>query len=222
MSNIFTEKYINNNKAKIIDYFILIKLIFLKYNVHFYDTFYQEIIEYILPKININNLMYNTISNTYYCLDYDDILNFNNKYNIKNKYIKLLFKNSNFLNEYNNSKKNNFNMKIDIQYNTSYDYYIRENGVSPLNGIIFIKLTFIKDIFYILNYTITNFIYEIPLYMIYEIQNINTFTQFDNIITNIWENNLGFVMYDYIVSDTIKKIIYYEFFKKIILRLNIF
>jgi hypothetical protein len=215
--NIYKHNDYNNNKAKIIDYFILIKLIFYKYYVFLHNDFYKEIIEYLLPIIRFNNNLYKKIYNNYYVYDIDNVLNFSNKYNIKDKFVKLLYKNNNFNYDINNEK---YKIKLEIQFNTFFDYS-NTFGIIESNGIFFIKITFIKEILFF-NFPISSFYFDIPLINVYEIKKINKFTMFDNYMTSIWENNMALIMYNYIISHPIKKIIYYELFKKIILRLDIF
>jgi hypothetical protein len=57
--------------------------------------------------------------------------------------------------------------------------------------------------------------------MFKNIKEYNSFNKFNNLCKLIWENNKGLLMDDYIFSNGIKKIIYYDLFKKIVLRLLI-
>jgi hypothetical protein len=51
------------------------------------------------------------------------------------------------------------------------------------------------------------------------IKYIDKYDIFNHFIIMIWEDNQGILMDDYIYSNPIKKIIYFELFKKVIKRL---
>lgn len=187
-------------KSVMIEYLIILKLIMKKKNIYFSNNFYVEWLEYLLPSIKIK--LYNIINNQIY----SNIYRFNDflmKYNIK-YFTKNIIKKSYF---------NNFDVNINIISNL--DNFLIKN-------IISIKINFIQKI-YIFNLSLYQFEFSIPIDEIdnlYKLNNKNIiFNEFDKFMTNIWNNNQGILMYDYMFSSSIKKIIYFDFFKKIVLRL---
>jgi hypothetical protein len=193
-------------KSVMIEYLIILKLIMKKKNIFFSNNFYVEWLEYLLPYMkiklyNINNKIYN-INNQIY----SNIYTFNDflmKYNIK-YFIKNIIKKSYF---------NNFNVNINIICDLNH-YFIK--------NIINIKINFIQK-FYIFNLSVYEFEFSIPIDEIdnlYKFKNKNiNFYEFDKFMINIWNNNQGILMYNYMFSSLIKKIIYFDLFKKIVLRL---
>jgi hypothetical protein len=133
-----------------------------------------------------------------------------NTYNIKYNLIHYLFKISNI-------DIKNINNKVI----TKIYYYSHSLYEEFKSNIICLKINFIKTYFYVFNYNISSFTFEIPINDLKKLKKLNTFILFDEYINNIWNNNNGILMYEYIISNPIEKIIYFELFKKIFLRINI-
>lgn len=195
-------KYSFHNKAKIIDYLILLKLIFRKYNIYMYNDFYIELIEYIKPIFIYSENNYFYKYNNMFTL-----YEFENSYNIKNKILKLFLTNQYY-------SKNIDNILVYINF-----YYEKQIYKDSTSIILFFKINFIKKYFYILNYTITSLFYEIPLIEINNLKKIKNIYLFNEYISNIWQDSCAELMYDYIISNASKKLLYYEIFKKIICRI---
>ena len=198
-----------HNKTKIIDCLILLNLWMNKFNIYFPYNFYKELLLYLIPKIDIKlSLLKNDFFNMYY--DYCSCDYFVAKYNIKHY---LLYKiNKIYLSKNNNYINNNIYTKITIFNN----YY---NDIKILD----IKIYFINK-YAIFNNLINLFEFKLPIDMDYIFKNIkeyNSFNKFNNLSKLIWENSKGLLMDDYIFSNGLKKIIYYNLFKKIVLRLLI-
>lgn len=183
-----------DNKLKIIDYLIILKLIMKNKNMDMPVLFYKLWLEYLQPYINKN--YFNKINSH----EYISILNLNSaitNYNLKDY---LLFKfNSEF------KKQNNFNFEIKINYNIIgiNKYIFFEINLYNHNNIFFSK--------------IEKFIYQYPEIDIHFIINTKfNYNNFNNYMLKIWELEHGVIMYDYFISNPLKKIIYYDFFNKII------
>jgi hypothetical protein len=198
-SNLF-----NLNKSKVIDYIICLKLIIKKINIEMPNIFYKEWISYLLPSFNNYN-NYNNYNNI--------IMNSNifiSSYNLNNKLLHKLNKEYYSKNHYSNP---------DITVNIKKDKIFREN-----KNIILIDIYFHKY-YYILNfkikYIIDKFMFEFPiniLKMILINKNNIDFNYFNDLINLIWTDNSTMLMDDYIYCSAFKKIVYYDLFKKIILR----
>jgi hypothetical protein len=135
------------------------------------------------------------INDSYY--EYLKINDFITKYNIKNKllYLSNIFKSINSIKIYIYFDKIDQNKMVNIQ-------------IKLIQKIIF---NFEKNIFE----------FNLPLNLLQTFKNIKfTYNYFNEIMTNIWEDNYGLLMSKYIFSSAIDKIIYYELFKKIIKRIN--
>lgn len=208
----FVTQYINKknieilnkyNKCKLIDYLLLIKLIMEERNIYFSNLFYIEIVSYLKPHILpiynsiINNNQYN----------YSDLANnIISKYNIDYSLFgyKIFMKNKPY------SLYVNKDMYIDI--------YIKKKITNDIT-IFDIKIHFNLYSFNInVIGKIDFFHYEIPV-ISYKNIKYNTFDNFNNDMIDIWSDNFAIFMWDYFTCINDKKIIYYELFKKIIIRL---
>jgi hypothetical protein len=86
----------------------------------------------------------------------------------------------------------------------------------------------IHKYYYILNfkikYIIDKFVFDLPInilkmILLYKNNNNNIdFNYFNDAMTLIWSDNSTVLMDDYIYCSAFKKIIYYDLFKKIVLR----
>lgn len=173
------------NKSNIIDYLILLNLIFRNKNMYFHNIFYKEFSKYLIPYIDIK------INDSYYeYLKYNEFIT---KYNIKNKLLNI-FKNINFV-------------KIFIYFDKI-----------DQNKIIIFKIKFLNKILF--NFEKKVFEFNLPLKLLVPLKNIELKYNIFNInMIELWKNNYGLLMSNYIFSSAIDKIIYYELFKKIILRI---
>ena len=121
------------NKSNLIEYMLLLKLIFHNKNIYFPNIFYVDIVKYLIPNFQIKNY-------------YNDTLIYNNfipKYNIKEKLLNILIDNKKlYCNIYLQYKVYNIydivQLKIDI-YKIQYDIYY-------LNKILFLYEFPIKDL----------------------------------------------------------------------------
>ena len=70
---------------------------------------------------------------------------------------------------------------------------------------------------------IEKFIYQYPEIDINFIINTKfNYNDFNNYMLKIWELEHGVIMYDYFISNSLKKIIYYDFFNKIIKKILLY
>jgi len=191
LSSIFLNKIKYN--SLIIDYIIILKQIMKSKNIYFPNNFYKEWLEYLLPIYSFNE------NNIYY--DYSNIMYFLQKYNINNGIFNIMFKN-------NNSKLNDIYVSV----------YIVNNIIKHDNSILYIKININKKYLYCIDYKILEYNFEIPMIELYNLNNIKTYYIFDNYMCNIWEKYYGLYMYDYVLSKPSEKIIYYQLFKKIIIK----
>ena len=180
----------------IIDYIIILKQIMKSKNIYFPNNFYKEWIEYLLPKYFFNK------NNIYY--DYSKIKYFLQKYNINNGIFNIIYKNNNYIYQ---------------SFNNIYMYvYIVNNVIKHENNILYITINFNKKYLYFLDYTILKYIFEIPIIELHNLKYIKTYYVFDNYMKNIMEKYNGLYMFNYILSKPSEKIIYYELFKKIVMK----
>jgi len=213
--NFVNDQYINNlstintnsyNKCKIIDYFILLKLIFRKNNIHMYDDFFKDLVLYLTPTID-NTFFYETITYEYYIPKSKKyctypLKDFINMLNIKNIILHLI----------------NDNNHIDI-YLIDIIIYHKKND--PTNLLyIFLKIYEKGNKYYSFNHC---FDFELPQYVLNN-KYINafknySFEEFDNYIIDIYNNNYGNIMCDYIDSNKLKKDIYFDLFKKLVIKI---
>ena len=190
----------NHNKCKVIDYLILLKLILLNKNIYFPNNFYKEWVLYLTPYLKKNN-------DNHYILYYDycEISQFIPRYNIKYNLLNIFNKLYNFKNIY-------------------ITVFLRKKKDFDNVSFLVIDINLMRNINFVINdiiqYIIETFIFEIPEYMINSLKNIEwTFLKFNKLIIKIWEEYFGVVMYQYIYSSYVEKIIYYHFFKKIFVRI---
>lgn len=189
------------NRSKLIDYLLLLKIIMKDRNIHFSNLFYIEILSYFQIKIlSIYTEILN--NNNYYFSDLAN--NVISKYNLNY----LLFENKNY-----------FENKL------NYDYFNNDIHITisiKKNRIHEIEVFDIHIIFNIFsNYLvkkIEKYQYEIPI-ILYQRIKYHNFNIFNNIILDIWKEYMGLIMWDYFISDDNIKYIYYELYKKIIVRL---
>lgn len=202
---------IHHNKTKIIDYLILLKLIFNKYNIYMHNEFYNELIDYIKPIFIFNTTILNENKYFYRYTNTLSINDFEKAYNIKHNLLKIFLKY-----KYTYINFNDIFINIELYYYTN-NTYKNTNSMTSLC----LKINFIKTYIYMINYTISSLSYEIPLDEINILKNMNNINKFNEYICDIWQNSCGIMMYDYIISNSIKKLLYYDFFKKIICRIVI-
>lgn len=189
------------NRCRLIDYLLFLKIIMKDKNIHFSNLFYIEILSYfqikILPIyteiINNNNYYFSDLANNViskYNLNY---LLFPNQIYIKNKL------NYDYFN-------NDIHITISIKKNR-----IHEIEVFDINIIFSIFSNYLVK-------KIEKYQYEIPI-ILYKYIKYDNFNIFNNIILDIWKEYMGLIMWDYFICDDNIKYIYYELFKKIIVRL---
>ena len=178
------------NKCKIIDYLLLLKLMTKKYD--FGNEFYKSWVSYLLPTINHTNFkMTNTncYSNIYFFDSFINTFNISNSFVLKhqkNSSIKIIF-----------NEETHFDIhiiKIQIivykaPYYIFYDCYDFEIPYNELSKIIQINI----DDF--------------------------TYINFRSLCNSIYNDNRGILMTSFAYSDYIKRNLLYELFKKICLRL---
>jgi hypothetical protein len=184
----------NYNKCKLIDYIVLFNLILKNKNIYFPNILYKEFCNYLIPYIEIK---IPKEINVFKYSEKINFLDFISKYNIKNKLFNFLDKNINALNTV------NFLIYLDsFEYNKTINFKIE-----------------ILDKFLFFNYRNILFKYSIPIKILH-LFNINklNYRIFNKNIFYLWMNSGTLLMDDYIYSSPIKKILYYEFFKKIIKR----
>lgn len=199
-SNLF-----NLNKSKVIDYIICLKLIIKKINIEMPNIFYKEWISYLLPSFNNKYNSYNNI-----------IMNANifiSSYNLNNKLLHILNK------EY--SRK-------EYYINPDITVTIKKNKIFTANKNIILINIYLHKYYYILKfkikYIMDKFMFELPInilniILLYKNNNNKIdFNYFNNAMTLIWTDNSTMLMDDYIYCNAFKKIIYYDLFKKIILK----
>ena len=183
------------NKCSMLEYIIILKLLMKKKNIDFTNNFYIDWVMYLKP--NINNKIFKEITIKTYYESYL-LVDFISKYNLKKNLLNLLDKS--------------------IIDNNTYVYLTftknKYNGSDIINIVISIQK---YNIFICTNYYL--FIFDIPLnYLEGIMKKKMTYNYFHNFLCNIYENNHGVLMSDYIYSSIFQKIIYYDLFKKIIYR----
>jgi hypothetical protein len=170
----------------------------LNKNIYFPNIFYKEWVLYLIPTIKRDN----NYELQYY--DYCSIKELSPRYNFKDNIFRLM-----------DNLYNDENLYISI--------LCKENIVLN-NKILYFQINIIKSLnFFIENliqYNLTKYIYEIPFNFFDNIKKNNNWNikEFNNLITKIWNNYNGILMYDYICSDLITQIVYFYFFKKVIIR----
>jgi hypothetical protein len=200
----YINKYISNNenimnesdnRSKVIDYILLLKLIMINKGFYFHNNFYVEWVHYLLPYIEpLSNYTYNDYNSYNYIIC---------KYNINHN----LF---------------NINEKKDIELENNFFISIIMKSKNNLNNmkVLNFNINIFKNCF--LKKTILSFNFTFPLKDIFLIgTNIWNYDIFNEYIENLWVFSKTLEMDDYIYSTDYKKILYYEIFKKIVLRILI-
>jgi hypothetical protein len=195
------------NKSKLIDYLILLKLLMEKKNMYFPNNFYVWWVSYLLPVIDYR-LYKNVVIGNYY--RHLDINSFVNAYNIKYKFFPIL--NNKYTVDleracsYDIPKKNNIYCEIFcnkvinndcIKNLDDYHVILGIDEKSPIfytDYIVQIKINFVRKIFFIFSELIDSFIFEIPILKKYNGRNkkineyIKNHQKFLNEINNFSEN----------------------------------
>lgn len=186
--NIFNiySKSNDDNRSKVIDYILLLKLIMYNKGFYFSNNFYVEWINYLLPYIKpLSNYQYNDYNSYNYIIC---------KYNINDT----LF----------NIDKNNFSISIIME---------TKNNLCNMKALNF-NINIFKIVF--LKKTILSFNFTFPIKDIFFIKTNNwNYDTFNNYIEKLWVFSKTLEMDDYIYSEVYKKQLYYEIFKKIVLRI---
>lgn len=185
----------NDNKCTMLEYIIILKLLMKKKNIDFSNNFYIDWVIYLKP--NISNKIFKEVNIKSYYESYL-LIDFINKYNLKKNLFNLLDKN--------------------IIDNNTYAYLTytknKYNNSNTINIVISIQK---YNIFICSKYYL--FIFDIPLDYLEKIMKKKmTYNYFHHFSCDIYENNHGVLMSDYIYSSPFQKIIYYDLFKKIIYR----
>ena len=180
----------------IIDYIIILKQIIKSKNMDFPNNFYKIWVEYLIPEYLFNK------NKIYY--DYSKIVYFLPKYNINNGIFNIIYKNNNYIYQ---------------SFNDIYvSVHILNSDLKYENNILYTKIIFNKRYLYIFDYTIITYIFEIPIIELNNLKYVKTYFTFNKYMYDIWEKYYGLYMFDYVLSKQIDKIIYYELFKKIIVK----
>jgi hypothetical protein len=201
-----------SNKIKIIDTIIILKLLIKKLNFEFPNNFYEEWVLYLIPVIDFNSYQRKN-KFTYYDSDLANSLI--SRYNIKHKLFKVFDKN--YITNDNSIDLVNTNY---ISNNIRYIFEFRRDSYER-KKIIILKIDFIdKYQFTVIDKVLHSFLFEIPednldLFN----KKIWSYNEFNNLIVGIWADNQGLIMTDYVFSAPMKKIIYFDLFKKILLRI---
>lgn len=188
----------NNNYLKVIDYLLLLKLIMYNKGYDFPNNFYTNWVNYLLPYIKTNN--------NYEYSDNDNFKSIVCKYNINHN----IFDISKNIDIYNNIEFIK-NLNIDINLHNKYNY----DNIKILRcDIKFFK----KKLFY--RSILLSFSFDIPKCDLYLIKkNIWDYEKFNKYLEEKWVLSHSLDNDDYIYSDKYKKILYFEIFNKIILRI---
>lgn len=116
--------------------------------------------------------------------------------------------------------KDNFIKILSRLHKTENTYFSLLSKKTYFDNIEIIKIdiSLFNSLFY---NKINSFIFELEYYIIDKIklEMSWTFKKFDILIENLWEKSYALFMDDYMSSNSLKKIIYYYIFKKIILRI---
>jgi len=202
----YISKYISNNEniidkgdnhSKMIDYILLLRLIMHNKGFYFHNNFYVEWVYYLLPYVKpSSNYQYNDYNNYRYIIC---------KYNINHN----LFDISNNKNIYKNIElSNNYSIEIDMK---------TTSNVENIKMLTF-DINILKNCFFKKN--ILFFHFSFPVINIFFIKTNNwNYDIFNNYIEKLWIFSKTLEMDDYIYSKETKKKLYYEIFKKIVLRI---
>jgi hypothetical protein len=200
------------NKLKVIDYIIILKLLIKKLDIEFPNNFYENWVLYLVPVIDFNS--YEKRNRFTYC-DNDLVNSLISKYNLKHKLFKVFDKNYINNNSIINLVNNNY-----INNNIRYIFEFRRD-IFERKKLIILKIDFIdKYPCTIIDKVIHSFLFEIPEDNLDLLNKQKwTYNEFNSLIIDIWANNHGLIMMDYVFSNPMKKIIYLDLFKKILLRI---
>lgn len=175
---------------KVIDYLIYIKLIFLNKNIYLENNYYYEIVSYLFPYIDSKYIINQLLTNKLYEEDMNINL-FISKYNFNKIYLQ---------------EKSYLNNNIHVYIN----YILGKNDI--YDNILYIKVSFYYLSGYIINFLLDYFIFDIPLSKSNKIY-IN-YKDFHDSINNIWSESSTICMSEFIYSSSIKKLLYYQLYKK--------
>ena len=195
--NIFNiySKSNDDNHSKVIDYILLLKLIMHNKGFYFPNNFYVEWVHYLLPYIKpLSNYMYNDYNSYNYIIC---------KYNINDR----LF---------------NINEKKDIELEDNFSISIIMESKNNLNNIkvLNFNINIFKNCFF--KKVILSFNFTFPLKDTFFIETNNwNYEVFNEYIEKLWMLSKTLEMDNYIYSNKYKKKLYYEIFKKIVLRILI-
>jgi hypothetical protein len=182
-----------DNRSKVIDYILLLKLIMINKGFYFPNNFYVEWVHYLLPYIEpLSNYIYNDYNSYNYIIC---------KYNINHN----LF---------------NINEKKDIELENNFFISIIMKSKNNLDNrkVLNFNINIFKNCFF--KKTILSFHFTFPLKDIFLIEtNIWNYDIFNEYIEKLWVFSKTLEMDDYIYSTVYKKNLYYEIFKKIVLRI---
>ena len=202
-----------DNKLKIIDYIIVLKLLIKKINFEFPNNFYEEWVSYLIPYIDLNSYQKQN-KFTYY--DNDLACRLVSKYNLKDKLFKVFDKNYKDNNNLIDLVNNNY-----INNDITYTFEFRKDLLEQ-KKLIILKIKFIHKYYgTIIDRVMDSFLFEIPEENLEKlVKDKWTYNEFNNLIIQLWENNKGLIMVDYVYSASpMKKLIYFDMFKKILLRI---
>ena len=196
------------NKSKLIDYLILLKLLMEKKNMYFPNNFYVWWVSYLLPVIDYRLYKNVGVCKYYRCIEFNSFVN---AYNIKYNLFKILNKTYTMdlgrACSYDIPKKNNIYCEIFcnkvvnndcIKNLDDYHVILGIDEKSPIfytDYIVKIKINFVRKIFFIFSELIDSFIFEIPILKKYNGRNkkineyIKNYEIFVNEINHLSENN---------------------------------
>jgi hypothetical protein len=177
------------------------------------DQYHMKIIDYILLlKLIMNNKGYDFTNNFYEYMAsylYPTIKPFSgNEYNDINYYKYIVCKYNINDNLFNYKLKNNFYISITMKNRINFENI----------KVLYFNINIIKKYFF--NINIINFNLLFPLESIIFIKNYEwNYDDFNNFIENLWIKSKTLENNDYIYCDDDKRKLYYELFKKVILRI---
>jgi len=184
-----------DNRSKVIDYILLLRLIMINKGFYFHNNFYVEWVHYLLPYIKpLSNYNYNDYNSYNYIIC---------KYNINDR----LF---------------NINEKKDIELEDNFSISIIMESKNNLNNIkvLNFNINIFKNCFF--KKVILSFNFTFPLKDTFFIETNNwNYEVFNEYIEKLWMLSKTLEMDNYIYSNKYKKKLYYEIFKKIVLRILI-
>ena len=186
-----------DNRSKVIDYILLLKLIMINKGFYFHNNFYVEWVHYLLPYIEpLSNYTYNDYNSYNYIIC---------KYNINDTLFDI------------NEKKNIYK-DIELEHNFSISIIMEtKNNLNNMKVLNF-NINILKNCFF--KKKILSFHFTFPLKDAFFIVTNNwNYDIFNEYIEKLWIFSKTLEMDDYIYSKEYKKKLYYEIFKKIVLRI---